>query len=79
MKKMNLLVMSLVSAAALSFTSCSSNDELDGNAGQEKVDGFYMTLSVQTPTSNGTRTVVNTSTEYATEDEAAITRVLYIW
>ena len=31
MKKMNLLVMSLVSAAALSFTSCSSNDDLDGN------------------------------------------------
>ena len=57
MKKMNLLVMSLVSAAALSFTSCSSNDELDGNnAGQNKVDKFYMTLTVQTPTSNGTRT-----------------------
>lgn len=48
MKKMNLLVMSLVSAAALSFTSCSSNDDLAGNAGQEKVDGFYMTLSIQT-------------------------------
>lgn len=45
MKKMNLLVMSLVSAAALSFTSCSSNDDLAGdNAGQAKVDGFYMTL-----------------------------------
>ena len=41
MKKMNLLVMSLVSAAALSFTSCSSNDDLDGNkAGQAKVDQF---------------------------------------
>ena len=49
--------MSLVSAAALSFTSCSSNDELDdNNAGQNKVDKFYMTLTVQTPTSNGTRT-----------------------
>lgn len=79
MKKVNLLVMSLVSAAALSFTSCSSNDDLAGNAGQEKVDGFYMTLSVQTPTSNGTRTVVNTPTEYATEDEAAITKgTLYL-
>lgn len=79
MKKMNLLVMSLVSAAALSFTSCSSNDDLAGNAGQEKVNGFYMTLSVQTPTSNGTRTVVNTPTEYATEDEAAITKgTLYL-
>lgn len=56
MKKMNLLVMSLVSAAALSFTSCSSNDDLAGNAGQAKVDGFYMTLTIQTPNSNGTRT-----------------------
>ena len=57
MKKMNLLVMSLVSAAALSFTSCSSNDDLAGdNAGQAKVDQFYMTLTIQTPNSNGTRT-----------------------
>lgn len=57
MKKMNLLVMSLVSAAALSFSSCSSNDDLTGGAGnQSKVEGFYMTLAVQTPTSNGTRT-----------------------
>lgn len=59
MKKMNLLVMSLFSAAALSFTSCSSNDDLaNGNAGQEKVDGFYMTLNVQTPKSDGTRTAL---------------------
>lgn len=57
MKKMNLLAMSLVSAAALSFSSCSSNDDLAGGAGnQSKVEGFYMTLAVQTPTSNGTRT-----------------------
>ena len=57
MKKMNLLVMSLVSAAVLSFTSCSSNDDLAGdNAGQAKVDQFYMTLTIQTPNSNGTRT-----------------------
>lgn len=54
---MNLLVMSLVSAAALSFSSCSNNDDLAGGAGtQSKVEGFYMTLAVQTPTSNGTRT-----------------------
>lgn len=72
MKKMNLLVMSLVSAAALSFTSCSSNDELDGNAGQEKVDGFYMTLTVQSPNASGTRTVQ--SNEYnASEAESRIT------
>lgn len=73
MKKMNLLVMSLVSAAALSFTSCSSNDELDGNnAGQAKVDQFYMTLTVETPNASGTRTVQ--SNEYnASEAESKIT------
>lgn len=72
MKKMNLLVMSLVSAAALSFTSCSSNDDLAGDAGQEKVDGFYMTLTVQTPNASGTRTVQ--SNEYnASEAESKIT------
>lgn len=71
---MNLLVMSLVSAAALSFTSCSSNEELDdNNAGQAKVDGFYMTLNVQTPKSDGTRTIVNTPTEDATAAESDVT------
>lgn len=74
MKKMNLLVMSLVSAAALSFTSCSSNDDLDDNkAGQAKVDGFYMTLNVQTPKSDGTRTVVNKPTVDATAAESDVT------
>ena len=74
MKKMNLLVMSLVSAAALSFTSCSSNDDLAGNAGQEKVDGFYITLNVQTPKANGTRTSqTDRTTENATDDEAKVT------
>lgn len=70
---MNLLVMSLVSAAALSFTSCSSNDDLAGSAGQEKVNGFYMTLNVQTPKSDGTRTVVNKPTEDATAEESDVT------
>lgn len=75
MKKMNLLVMSLVSAAALSFTSCSGNDDLAGdNAGQGKVEDFYMTLSIQTPKANGTRTSQNDrTTNEATEDEAKIT------
>lgn len=75
MKKMNLLVMSLVSAAALSFTSCSSNDELDGDkAGQAKVDQFYMTLTIQTPNSNGTRTAVKDyTTENATPAESDVT------
>ena len=65
--------MSLVSAAALSFTSCSSNDDLAGNAGQEKVNGFYMTLNVQTPKSDGTRTIVNKPTVEATAEESDVT------
>ena len=75
MKKMNLLVMSLVSAAALSFSSCSNNDDLGGGAGtQSQVKGFYMTLAVQTPTSNGTRTSIENPipTEDATAVEAAV-------
>ena len=71
---MNLLVMSLVSAAALSFSSCSSNDDLTGGAGtQSKVEGFYMTLAVQTPTSNGTRTQQQDKNVPATEDETKLT------
>ena len=74
MKKMNLLVMSLVSAAAFSFSSCSSNDDLTGGAGnQSKVEGFYMTLAVQTPTSNGTRTQQQNETVEATEAESKVT------
>ena len=72
---MNLLVMSLVSAAALSFSSCSNNDDLGGGAGtQSQVKGFYMTLAVQTPTSNGTRTSIENPipTEDATAAEAAV-------
>lgn len=72
---MNLLVMSLVSAAALSFSSCSSNDDLGGGAGtQSQVKGFYMTLAVQTPTSNETRTSIENPipTEDATAEEAAV-------
>lgn len=65
--------MSLISAAALSFTSCNSNDDLAGNAGQEKVNGFYMTLNVQTPKSDGTRTVVNKPTVDATAEESDVT------
>ena len=79
MKKMNLLVMSLVSAAALSFTSCSSNDELDdNNAGQNKVDKFYMTLTVQTPTSNGTRTAQNNPKEASKEESYVTSGTFYL-
>lgn len=71
--------MSLVSAAALSFTSCSDSEDLAGNAGQEKVDGFYMTLTVQSPNASGTRTSVLDPTEFATADEAAIENgILYL-
>lgn len=74
MKKMNLLVMSLVSAAALSFSSCSNNDDLAGGAGtQSKVEGFYMTLAVQTPTSNGTRTQQQAEKVDATPGETKLT------
>ena len=71
---MNLLAMSLVSAAALSFSSCSNNDDLTGGSGtQSKVEGFYMTLAVQTPTSNGTRTQQQTEKVDATEAETKLT------
>lgn len=75
MKKMNLLAMSLVSAAALSFSSCSSNDDLTsgGGSNQSKVESFYMTFAVQTPTSNGTRTQQQTDKEPATPVETKIT------
>lgn len=71
---MNLLAMSLVSAAALSFSSCSSNDDLagGGSGNQSQVKGFYMTLAVQTPTSNGTRTAIGENKEDATAVEAAV-------
>ena len=71
MKKMNLLVMSLVSAAALSFTSCSDSEDLAGNS-QNKVDKFYMTLTVQTPTSNGTRTAQK-NPRAASKEESYVT------
>ena len=78
MKKMNLLAMSLVSAAALSFSSCSSNDDLTsgGGSNQSKVEGFYMTFAVQTPTSNGTRTQQPTDENFkvaGTTEETKIT------
>lgn len=79
MKKMNLLVMSLVSAAALSFTSCSSNDDLaNGNAGQEKVDGFYMTLNVQTPKASGTRTSLKNDFEATAEESDVTSGTIYL-
>lgn len=79
MKKMNLLVMSLVSAAAFSFSSCSSNDDLGGGAGtQSQVKGFYMTLAVQTPTSNGTRTAQSNETDATAEESDVTSGTLYL-
>lgn len=73
---MNLLTMSLVSAAALSFSSCSNNDDLGGGAGtQSQVDGFYMTLAIQTPTNNGTRTVEGVDgTQSASTEEQTVNK-----
>lgn len=77
MKKMNLLVMSLVSAAALSFSSCSSNDDLTsgGGSNQSKVESFYMTFAVQTPTSNGTRTQQPTDEKFKVAGTPAETTI----
>ena len=76
---MNLLVMSLVSAAALSFSSCSSNDDLGGGSGnQSQVKGFYMTLAVQTPTSNGTRTAQSNETAATAAESDVTSGTLYL-
>lgn len=77
MKKMNLLVMSLVSAAALSFTSCSDSEDLAGNS-QNKVDKFYMTLTVQTPTSNGTRTAQKNPHDASKEESYVTSGTFYL-
>lgn len=52
--------MSLVSAAALSFSSCSSNDDLTSGETQSQADGVYMTLKISGATSHGTRTGATT-------------------
>lgn len=77
---MNLLVMSLVSAAALSFSSCSNNDDLTGGGAgtQSQVKGFYMTLAVQTPTSNGTRTAQSNETAATAAESDVTSGTLYL-
>lgn len=71
--------MSLVSAAALSFSSCSNNDDLGGGAGtQSQVKGFYMTLAVQTPTSNGTRTAQSNETAATAAESNVTSGTLYL-
>lgn len=80
---MNLLVMSLVSAAALSFSSCSSNDDLTGGGTQSQADGVYMTLKISGATSHGTRTSVTdgkTTTDNGSVAESTITEgMMYIY
>ena len=78
MKKMNLLAMSLVSAAALSFSSCSSNDDLTGGGTQSQADGVYMTLSIA-GSNQGTRTT-GTETDPGIDGESTITEgTLYLY
>lgn len=80
---MNLLAMSLVSAAALSFSSCSNNDDLTGGGTQSQADGVYMTLKISGATSHGTRTSVTdkkTTEEKGSEAESTITEgMMYIY
>lgn len=80
---MNLLVMSLVSAAALSFSSCSSNDDLTSGGTQSQADGVYMTLKISGTTSHGTRTSVTdgkTTTDNGSVAESTITEgMMYIY
>lgn len=78
MKKMNLLVMSLVSAAAFSFSSCSSNDDLTGGGTQSQADGVYMTLSIAG--SNQSTRTEGTVTDPGIKGESTITEgTLYLY
>lgn len=70
--------MSLVSAAALSFSSCSSNDDLTGGGTQSQADGVYMTLSIA-GSNQGTRTT-GTETDPGIDGESTITEgTLYLY
>lgn len=75
---MNLLAMSLVSAAALSFSSCSSNDDLAGGGTQSQADGVYMTLSIAG--SNQSTRTEGTVTNSGIAGESTITEgTLYLY
>ena len=75
---MNLLAMSLISAAALSFSSCSSNDDFAGGSNQSSADGVYMTLSIA-GSNHSTRTT-GTETNPGIEGESTITEgTLYLY
>lgn len=85
MKKMNYFMMSMLATAALTMSSCSSdNDVTNGGNQLEVVDGVYMTLKVAGPsadsnTSAKTRTD-GPETDNGTPEESAITNgTLYIY
>lgn len=78
MKKMNLLVISLVSAAALSFSSCSSNDDLTGGGTQSQADGVYMTLSIA-GSNQGTRTTGTNSKDGTPEESTIESGTIYLY
>ncbi len=59
-------------AAATTFTACSSSDDLNGNTSESKDGSMYMTLTVQTPSSTGTRTD-GKETQTGTEAETSVT------
>ncbi len=59
-------------AAATTFIACSSSDDLNGNTSESKDGSMYMTLTVQTPSSTGTRTRGD-ATEDGTEAETSVT------
>ena len=70
--------MSLVSAAAFSFSSCSSNDDLTGGGTQSQADGVYMTLSIAG--SNQSTRTEGTVTNKGIEGESTITEgTLYLY
>ena len=60
MKRINYFAMSLLASAALAFTGCSSEDLVGGETNKnEASNAYYMTLTVVTPQSTGTRTAEN--------------------
>ncbi len=65
-------------AAATTFTACSSSDDLNGNTSESKADGFYMTLTVQTPTSNGTRSDGKPTKDATTEETTVSSGTLFL-
>ncbi len=80
MKQFNYLVMGLLATAAFTFNSCSSDDTLEPNTGQQETigDGYFMTATISAP--QGTRTAQQTDKEEGTAEESTITNgTIYIY